>query len=126
MEKILIVDDEPAVLFSMQDYFTLLGYDVVCAKDVNEAESLLCEGAYAFVIADLRLNGKEDGLDVIRIARDRSPAVKLVLLTAYGSFELETRARKVGVDVCLYKPQPLKHIADILRTLAGAVEKVIP
>jgi DNA-binding NtrC family response regulator len=116
-EHILIVDDEPAVLFSMKEYFTVLGYNVECAKNVSEAAFLLGKAAYAFIIADLRLNSKEEGLDVIRIARDRSPAAKLVLLTAYGSPELEARAHNLGVHVCLYKPQPLKHIADILRTL---------
>jgi CheY-like chemotaxis protein len=118
-KTILIVDDEPAVLFSMEEYFTLLGYTVDCAKQVSEAASLLGKTAYAFVIADLRLNGNEEGFDVIRIARDRSPAAKLVLLTAYGSPEVEEKAASFGVHICLCKPQPLKHIADILRSLAA-------
>lgn len=118
-DSLLIVDDEPAVLFSMQEYFSLLGYTVDCAKDASEAASLLSQTAYVFVIADLRLNGNEEGLDVIRLARGRSPEVKMILLTAYGSPELEAKATGLGVRVCLYKPQPLKHIADVLRSLAA-------
>jgi ActR/RegA family two-component response regulator len=119
VENVLIVDDEPAVLFSMQEYLTLRGYHAVCAKDVGEAIFLLDHHTFEFVIADLRLNGREDGLDVIRIARDRSPAVKLLLLTAYSSPELQARACNLGVHACLCKPQPLNRIADILQTLAG-------
>jgi DNA-binding response OmpR family regulator len=117
-DTILVVDDEPAVLFSMREYFALLGYSVDCAKDASEASCLLGKNAYTFVIADLRLNRSEEGLDVIRMARDRSPNAKLVLLTAYGSPQLEAKATGLGVNVCLYKPQPLNHLADVLRSLA--------
>ena len=42
-ERILLVDDEQAILFAMRDYFTAYGYEVDCSREVEEAEALLAE-----------------------------------------------------------------------------------
>ncbi len=118
-KTILIVDDEPALLVAMEEYFAALGYDVDCADDARRATALLSQAKYEFVIADLRLKGSEDGLDVIKAARNRSPASKLVLLTAYGSPEVEAQAKGLGVNVFLSKPQSLRHLAEILKQLSN-------
>lgn len=118
--RLLIIDDEEAILFAMRAYFTRRGYAVDCAREQRQAEELLAAGEYAVVIADLRLTGTHgaEGLEILGLVRERWPRTRLVLLTAYGSSELETEALRRGADAFLHKPQSLP---DVERLVAGLV-----
>ena len=117
--KLLVVDDEDSILFAMKEYFTLHDCEVDCARELEEAAALLEHRQYAAVIADLRLTGSycTEGLHIISEVRQRCPATRIILLTAYGSNEIEEQARARGVDILLRKPKPLAEIAQIVFTL---------
>ncbi|MBA2409901.1 MAG: response regulator [Gammaproteobacteria bacterium] len=117
--NILIVDDERAILFAMREYFAAFGYDVDCARDKQEAKALLDHRTYAVLISDLRLSGAgdTDGLDIAAYARARNPAMRSILLTAYGTPEIERSAHALGIDVCLSKPRPLDEIVETVAEL---------
>lgn len=119
--KLLVVDDEESILFAMKEYFTLHDCEVDCARELEEAAALLEHRQYSAVIADLRLTGSycTEGLQIVSDVRQRRPATRIILLTAYGSKELEEHARARGVDVLLHKPKPLAEIAQIVFTLLG-------
>jgi DNA-binding response OmpR family regulator len=110
--RILVVDDEPAILTNLKTYFTKLGYDVDCAQEVREAEALLSGGRHALVILDLTLGGGngEEGLALIPLAHQHS---RVILLTAYGSASVAEEAKRLGADVVLQKPKPLPELAQI-------------
>ncbi len=117
--RILIVDDEASILFAMGEYFTVRGYTVDCARDVDEALALLDAHSFAVVIADLRLGmaRNDEGFDVIGHVRDRSARSRTILLTADWSPEVELEARRRGLDEVLLKPQPLAEIARVIEEL---------
>jgi len=117
--RILVVDDEEPILSAIREYFGSLGYDVDCAREMEEAEALLAHVRYALLIADLRLTGSQttEGLELVRFARERSPWTRTILLTGHGSMEMEIEALGRGVDAFLQKPQPLSHLADIVGKL---------
>lgn len=119
--KLLIVDDEASICFAMSDYFITLGYKVDCAQKVEEAQSLLSSGSYSVIISDLQLTGNRDmgGLEVIRFAQQHYPATKNIVLTAYGSAEVEAEVRGYGVEAFLHKPRPLAEIAQVVEGLIG-------
>ncbi|HTR02846.1 MAG TPA: response regulator [Thermoanaerobaculia bacterium] len=119
--RILIVDDEEPILFAMREYFATKGYAVDCARETQEAEALLAKNRYALAILDLRLSGTPgaEGLDVIASVRARSRETRIILLTAYGSREIEAEARRRGADAFLQKPKPLAEVAQIASTLMG-------
>ena len=121
--KLLVVDDEPSICFAISEYFGALGYQVDCAEQAEEAQSLLDKGCYAVLIADLRLAGIGDmgGLEVIRSAKQRCPARKNIVLTAYGSTEVEAAVRRYGVDAFLQKPKPLAEVAQVVFDLVSSV-----
>lgn len=120
-KRILIVDDEDAILFAMCDYFTLHGYEVDAARDVTQAAACLDACRYAVVIADVCLSElpSADGLEVARYVRKRRPETAVVLFTAYGSSEVEAEARRHGVRVVLRKPQPLAEIERLISRLVA-------
>jgi DNA-binding response OmpR family regulator len=85
--RLLIVDDEEAILFAMGDFLVRSGYQVDRANSRQEAERLLAGEPYALAIVDLRLGATEPrgGLDLLRRIRESSPRTQTILLTAYGS-----------------------------------------
>jgi DNA-binding response OmpR family regulator len=119
--RILIVDDEETILFALREYFTNFGYQVDCAREIEEAEALLAFVQYQVVMADLRLTGSHgaEGLEIIGYVRERCPWTRIILLTAYGSPEVEAEALRRGADAFLHKPKPLAEVARILVALAG-------
>lgn len=127
---ILLVDDEEAILFALQDYLSAAGWQVATAASAEGAEELLEGSRFAVAVVDLRLSPADDehaGLAVARRIRQRSPATRIVLLTAYGSPSVEAEARRLGVDSLLAKPQPLAELERYLRALAeGAAAPPAP
>src|SRR5689334_19197278 len=85
MPRLLVVDDEEAICFSMSEYFSLHGYKVDTAREIEEAEKLLAASEYKVVIQDLRLSltNTSDGLEMIRSIREHSPKTRIIVLTAY-------------------------------------------
>lgn len=119
--RILVMDDEEPIRFAMKEYFETFGYRVDCARELEEAEALLTHITYAVVIADLRLTGiyGAEGLGLVALVREQRPQTRIVLLTAYGSPEVEAEARRLGVDSFLRKPKPLPDLAQIVCNLLG-------
>jgi DNA-binding NtrC family response regulator len=119
MPRILVVDDEESICFSMSEYFSLHGYKVDTACEVEEAEKLLDATNYKVVIQDLRLTmtNSDDGLGMIRMIREHNPQTRIIVLTAYGSAEIEDEARRCGADAFLRKPKPLSQVAQIIQGL---------
>jgi DNA-binding response OmpR family regulator len=117
--RILVVDDEQPILSAIREYFTPLGHEVDCARELEEAEALLSHVRYALLIADLRLTGSQsaEGLELIRFAREHSPWTRTILLTAHGSEDVARVALGRGVDLVLEKPQPLSSLAAVAAEL---------
>nr|AQQ74972.1 hypothetical protein [uncultured bacterium] len=119
--RILMVDDKVTLCFAMREYFKLHNYQVDCARTVDEAAVYLNTSHYAVIIADLDLSGTHDldGFKVIRMAREQRPDARIIVLTAYGSAEVESAARDIGVNAFLHKPMPLADVAHIVFELTG-------
>jgi DNA-binding NtrC family response regulator len=119
LPRLLIVDDEEAICFSMCEYFSLHGYKVDTARELEEAEKLLDSSEYKVVIQDLRLSltSHSDGLEMIRTIRQHNPQTRIIVLTAYGSAEMEDEARRCGADAFLRKPKPLSQVAQVVQGL---------
>jgi len=117
--RLLVVDDEESICFSMSEYFSLHGFKVDTAKEIEEAEKLVESSAYQVIIQDLRLGTTRDpdGLSVIKLAHQRHPETRIIVLTAYGSAEMEDEARRCGADAFLRKPEPLSQVAQVVQGL---------
>jgi DNA-binding response OmpR family regulator len=119
----LVVDDEEPILFALREYFSTEGFRVDCARELEEAEALVLKFRYDVVVADLRLTDiyGAEGLALIGHIRECSPRTHVILLTAYGSPEIEREARRLGVASVLHKPKPLPEVAQIVFGLLGKV-----
>lgn len=81
--RILLVDDDLAVLLTLKAVLELQGFEVDSANSSGEAFSRLQSGVYHMVISDLRMETEDSGLEVLRAARRQSYNPATALLTAY-------------------------------------------
>jgi ActR/RegA family two-component response regulator len=114
--RLLLVDDEEPILYVMKEYFQAIGCRVDCARGVEEAEVLVAASEYGGAIVDLRLSvdHASEGLGVVSSVHLRNPLAKILLLTAYGSPEIEQEARRRGALSLLHKPASLGYLADVM------------
>lgn len=117
--NLLVVDDEESICFSMRDYFSRHGFKVDTAREMEEAEGLIKATDYKVVVQDLRLGFARhpDGIDIIKLIRQQNPDTRIVVLTSYGSPEVEAEAHRAGADAFLRKPKPLSHVAQVVQGL---------
>ncbi|MGA7683413.1 MAG: response regulator [Terriglobales bacterium] len=104
--RILLVDDDLAVLLTLKAVLELHEFEVEIAQSTDEAFRRLDAGIYHMVISDLRMETEEAGLEVIRAAHRQSYAPATALLTAFPpSEELTNGLRSAGQpDSLLVKP----------------------
>src|SRR5580700_4815970 len=81
--RILLVDDDLAVLLTLKAVLELQGFEVETAGSSAEAVTRMESGVYQMVISDLRMETEEAGLEVIRTARRQAYDPATALLTAY-------------------------------------------
>lgn len=125
--RILIVDDEPAVLFAYQRLIEREGLVVDISESLEHAISQVRTHRYKAVISDIRLAGSDnsDGLIVFQTVRNVWPDTNMILITGSSTSELEQAACDLGVTHYLHKPVMPSTILDILHRLCNAPEHII-
>jgi DNA-binding response OmpR family regulator len=120
--RILLVEDEEAILLPMARYFRGRGCAVDLAQEPEGAIALLAERPYGLVILDLWLTrfGHADGLEVLRDIRRRGEGPEVLVLTGRLSREARSEALRLGAGAVLRKPQTLAHLAE---TAFGLMER---
>ena len=116
---LLLVDDEPANLDSLERIFAREGYRTQRAETGAAALALLRDRPADVVLTDLMMPGMS-GQELLRAVRAVAPDAEVVLITAYGTVEAAVAAMKDGAYDFLTKP--LKRHA-VLKSVAQALEK---
>ncbi|HUK26502.1 MAG TPA: response regulator [Terriglobales bacterium] len=120
-ERILIVDDDEQLARGYYEYLTAMGYHVDCARELEEAETLLAFFPYAVVVTDLRLSKLGfGGLDLVKHIRELSLPTHIIVLTGYGWPEIKSEALTQHVDAFLQKPLRLEEMTERIKVLIGA------
>jgi len=113
--RTLVVDDEDALRFFIQETLRRAGHEVEGAASGEEAMERLRGTHYDLVMLDLMLGGRVDGLKVLEMARWRWPDTVVVILTAHGSLESAMAAIREGVDGYLLKPVEPAELRQAVR-----------
>ena len=119
--RILLVDDEEAILFAFRQILKGPNTSVDTATTVDDAKRLIDKESYAAVVADLRLTGanKMDGYEVVSYAHQAQPACKIVVATAYGGDETKSHVLGLGADWYFEKPVSPRIVKEKLQTLGA-------
>jgi DNA-binding response OmpR family regulator len=86
MKKILIADDEESIRLLYKEELEEEGYEVIIAKDGNEAFEKYGETNPDLIILDIKMPGL-NGIEVMHKIREQSRDVPIILCTAYGEYK---------------------------------------
>ena len=125
MSRILVVDDEPAIGWSLREMLTDDGHVVDVAATIDDALVASAQAAPEVILLDVRLPGR-DGIAAIPDLRAAAPAAAVIVMTAFGDLDTAIRAVEAGAFDHLVKPFDLDHVVDVVsraladRTLGSA------
>lgn len=119
MSRILVIDDEPAIGWSLREMLSDDGHAVDLAASVAEGLSAAAAATPDVVLLDVRLPGR-DGIDAIPDLHAVTAAAPIVVMTAFGDLDTAVRAVRAGAFDFLVKPFDLDHVAAVVaRALAA-------
>jgi DNA-binding NtrC family response regulator len=120
--SILIVDDDEDMRGTLSTFIGRMGVKVATAIDVTSATNLLLSRIPAFdvVLTDLKLPGGS-GLDIVRVAHERSRDCLVTIVTGYGSLETAIEAIRLGAYDYVTKPFSLDEIGVQVRNMIERV-----
>lgn len=119
-KRILLVDDEVAILLTLKAVLEISGFDVDTAASAREAKLKLKKGSYAMVITDMRMESDAAGREVIREARQASYHPAVALLTAFPVAEEDWQ--DMGADKMLVKPMHTRVLLEQISLLLASHE----
>lgn len=113
-KKILIVDDEETLTFSLYQSFQLWNqhYDVATAASGDEALKKLTASDFDLVITDISMPGMS-GIELLSQIKAHYPKTEVIIMTAYGSEEKREEALRNGARYYLEKPFEIKELKDL-------------
>jgi two-component system, OmpR family, response regulator len=115
--RILIADDEKALLNFLERGLRAEGYDCVCANQLHDVTVLVQKHQPDVVILD-RLFGDEDSLGILADLRRKAPQVMILLLTALDEVSDRVAGLKQGADDYLCKPFDFEELLARITSLA--------
>jgi DNA-binding NtrC family response regulator len=101
--RLLIVDDERAILIALKGLFTKEGYEVETAESGEQALEKVRTDPFHVIITDLSMTGMS-GLDLLRQVRELDSDCAVLMITAYGTQRIAVEAMKSGAEDYLPKP----------------------
>lgn len=115
--RLLVVDDEPLILWSLKSGLAD-AFDVTTAASPKDAVDLLRTHPFDALLTDLLMDDM-DGFDLAAQARRLQPGIRTFLMTAYGSRDTLRNAVRCGFCGCIEKPFPIQQAREILSRCDG-------
>jgi DNA-binding response OmpR family regulator len=110
--RILLVDDEVAILLTLKAVLEISGFEVETAASARDAKLKIRSNTYHMVITDMRMESDSAGIEVVRAAKKAAYNPAIAMLTAFPLPGSE--AAEEGADKMLVKPM---NTQDLLRQI---------
>lgn len=117
--KVLLVDDEPNMRWTMAEFLRRGGYEPLTASDFDGAADILRGGEVEAAVVDIVLPGRS-GVELLRELRGREPYVPVIMITGEPNSSLVPEI--VRAEAYDYIAKPILKDA-LLKAVAGAVER---
>jgi len=111
MQRLLLVEDDPALQFTILTALEAQGYAVDAVSTTGEAIERLSDSSYPIVISDIYID-ERTGLDVLHAAKHKDPHCSVILMTGRGTMETVMAATRGGVFDYIAKPFDLDVIIE--------------
>jgi len=117
--EVLVLDDEPIVVKSLQMALRKIGCVVEPFEDPEQALRRLGEKTFDIVLTDVVM-GDVDGIQVLEHVKERSPRTKVIIMTAFAMMEMARKAMEKGAFDFIAKPFDAEEIRSIVVKAAEA------
>jgi CheY-like chemotaxis protein/GAF domain-containing protein len=119
--RVLVADDEDAILETISEVLANYGCDVETARDGADAVSMIASRTYDAVLSDIKMPNRS-GYEVFAAAKDRRPDCAVILMTGFGYDPNHSiiRARREGLSAVLFKPFKVDQLISELRSALQA------
>ena len=124
-KRVLIVEDEPSIVASLQFLMQRCGYDTRVVTDGAGVMAEVADFTPDVVLLDIMLRGRS-GFEVCREIRDRHAGTRILLLTAMGGKGGVALGKAAGADDYMTKPFSIHELVDRVRILAEATAGEAP
>lgn len=115
--KILVVDDEEAIRYTLQKKLSRLGFSVVTVEKAEDVLYLLKNGEkFDLVISDVKLR-KMDGIELLRRINGLDEPVPVLIISAYGNIEDVIKSLRYGASDFIRKPFDINDVAASVRSI---------
>ena len=114
MQRLLLVEDDPALQFTIQTALEAQGYAVDAVSTTGDAIERLSDTAYPIVITDIYID-ERTGLDVLDAAKRKDPLCSVILMTGRGTMETVMAATRGGAFDYIAKPFELDVLLDAIK-----------
>ncbi|MDQ6967332.1 MAG: sigma-54 dependent transcriptional regulator [Mariprofundaceae bacterium] len=121
MADILLVEDEANARQVLSLNLESMGHLVTSCGGVEEAKAALSSTSFDVILTDLRMDDRDGGLDVVRMAAERCPQASVLLLTAYASSETAVAAMREGAFDYLTKPVSSEELESAVERALAAM-----
>ncbi|GIP40304.1 response regulator [Paenibacillus sp. J31TS4] len=101
--KLLIVDDQNGIRVLLVEVFNSEGYQTFQASNGKLALEIVRKEAPELVLLDMKIPGM-DGLDILKHIKQINPAIKVIMMTAYGELDMIKEATDLGALMHFTKP----------------------
>ncbi len=115
MAKILIIDDEESIRFTLKEFFSDEGYEVATVEGYDEAMSIIDVSVFDLILADINLKGKS-GIDILEKVKIKKIDCPVVMITAAPDFDTVSDALRLGAFDYVSKPIQLDLLLHITET----------
>jgi two-component system, NtrC family, response regulator AtoC len=119
--KILVADDEKAILQSISRSLVKQGYVVVEAENGSQAVAGFEKHSPALTLLDFKMPGM-DGMETLRSIRQIDPEAAVIMMTAFGDIPLAVEAMKAGAESFLEKPVNFEYLLSLIPKILEKVE----
>ena len=119
MDRVLVVDNEAGILSVLSTLLRAEGYEVVPMRESDKAlEAVQSGDKFDLMLFDIRMT-PVDGMQLLRVAREKRPETPVIILTAYATAETAIEALRLGAFDYVRKPF---QVDEILITIRRALD----
>ncbi len=124
--KILVIDDEKLIRWTLEQHLAKDGYEVITADSAEKGFQLITDEAPDLVLLDNRLP-EMSGLELLEKLNPAERGVMVIMITAYGLVETAVKAMKLGAYDYISKPFNLEEISFVIRKAleAGSLRRQV-
>ncbi len=120
MTRILVVDDEEDIRFSLKRFLTDDGHEVLTASHVIDAKSIIAANEFDVAVVDRILTDGGNGVDIVKHIKKVQPNCESIMISAYPTFS--SASKTIEYEAFAYLTKPVKK-NEICQKVEEAVEK---